>query len=459
MTLPQDPIKWASDQFNKDGRNRVIDTYEEYLDGKQPVAFATPKFKSAFGGLYESFSYNRMESVVEAHVDRLQVTNIGGRDKQLVEIAQQNWDANNMDQRENESTTDALAYGDGFVSVEMHPTENRPVYWVNDPRLIRVHFDDRVPGRIEMAVKRWREPDGYGYMNVYYEDRIEKFVTRNKVSDGTEIQPQAWTAKEDDDVVHLPVTDTVPVFHLPNKARTNTYGRSELKQLVPLQDALNYVLMTGMVAAEFAAFTQKVVMGVDEPDDDMKARLKEFSLGVDKILALYGDNASIGEFSPTNIQAYIELAEWWDTTISRVSRVPVHYLRSANAPESGEAKRLQEQPFTSKIVDQQRALGWGYGEISRYGLRLMGHQNIKAGDISVNWESASPHTEEDRWRLIDVRLAAGVPFRMAMQLGGIDEADIKKMMTEREMERRQAQRFFDAGMVDMRAESDVEETA
>lgn len=449
MTLPSDPIVWASDQFNKDGRNKVIDTYEEYLDGKQPVAFATPKFRTAFAGLYESFSYNRMESVVEAHVDRLQVTNIGGRDDALVELAQNFWDANNMDQRENESTTDALAYGDGFVSVEMHPTENRPVYWVNDPRLIRVHFDDQVPGRIEMAVKRWIEPDGYGYLNVYYEDRIEKFVTRNKVQLGSDINANAWTVKEGDDVIKLPVTDTVPVFHLPNKARTNTYGRSELKQLIPLQDALNYVLMTGMVAAEFAAFTQKVIMGMNEPDDDMKENLKQFSLGVDKVLSLYGDGVSIGEFSPTNIQAYIDLAEWWDTTISRVSRVPVHYLRSANAPESGEAKRLQEQPFTSKITDQQRGFGWGYGEINRYGLRLMGHQNVKPGDIWVNWESAAPHSEEDRWRLIDMRLAAGVPFRMAMQLGGIDEADIEKMMEEREIERQQAQRYFNAGMVDV----------
>lgn len=456
MTLPTDAVKWASDQFNKDGRNEVIDVYEKYLDGQQPVAFATHKFRTAFAGLYDSFAYNRMQSVVESHADRLQITTIDANGDGVAAKAQQFWDANHMDVRENESTNDALSYGDGFISVEMHPTENRPVYWVNDPRLVRVHFDDQVPGRIDLAAKRWIEQDGYGYLNLYYEDRIKKYVTRNKVTLGSAMEPGAWTAKEDDEEIILPVSDTVPMFHLPNKARTNTYGKSELRQLIPLQDALNYVLMTGMVAAEFAAFTQKVIMGVDALDEDEKKLFNDFQLGVNKILTLYGDNARIGEFSPTNIQAYIDLAEWWDTTISRVSRVPVHYLRASNAPESGEAKRLNEQPFTSKIIDMQRQFGHVYGEVSRYGLRLTGMQNLDSGDVWVNWENAAPHSEEDRWRLVQLQQQAGVPFRASLKLAGFDEPEIEEMASEREMERLQAQRYFNAGMVDMRLESEEE---
>lgn len=446
MTLPDDPIKWATEAF-KDGRNDTYNTIERYLNGDQPIAFATKTFRNAFGSLFESFAYNRLSSVVEAHSDRLQITNIDGKDKGLVDLAQGFWDANQMDVRENESTNDSLSYGDGFISVELHPNGSQPVYWVNDPRLIRVHFDDQIPGRIDLAVKRWVEQDGYAYLNLYFEDHIEKFVTRNKVSNGAEPSASAWTAKEGDDYIDLPVTDTVPVFHLPNKARTNTYGKSELALLIPLQDALNYTLMTGMVATEFGAFTQKVLMGVRPEDDDEKKMMEEFQLGVSKILLVDSENAKIGEFSPNNLEAYMQLAEWWDTSISRVSRVPVHYLRGSDTAESGEAKRLQEQPFTSKIIDMQRQFGYGYGEVNRYGLRLMGHENVQPADIWVNWEDAAPHSEEDRWRLIDMRLAAGVPFRIAMRMGGFDQPEIDEMTLEREQERQQAQRWIDRGAV------------
>lgn len=451
MTLPTDAVAWAVKQYAEDGRNAKIDRLESYYQGHQPLVFSTETFRKAFGAIFDSFAYNRMESVISAHADRLQIDSFSSLSEELATHAQANWDANDMDVRENEATEDSLAYGGGFVIVEAHPTENRPVYWVNDPRLIRLHWDDVIPGKIDMATKLWLDDEKHGHLNVYYEDRIEKFVSGRKIS-GIDVKSIRWERKADEGIdgsVSLDITDTVPVFHLGNKARTGQYGRSELELLIPLQDALNYTLMTGMVAAEYGAFTQKVLMGVEPEDEKENQMLERFSLGVNKILTLYGDNAKIGEFTPTNVQAYIDLAEFWDTTVSRISRVPVHYLRATGSPQSGESKRLDELPFTTKIIDQQRQLGHGYAEITRYGLRLSGHPNIAPGEVTVNWMDASPMSDEDRWRIAQMKRSLGLPMNRVLQELGYDADDVTAIMAEYELERQQAQRFLDAGQINL----------
>lgn len=173
MTLPDDPAKWAMKAF-EDDRNFKIDRLEQYLNGDHPVAFATSKFRKTFGDVFRDFSYNRLDSVINAHADRLQVTGISSNDKTLAAAAQAQWDANQMDVRENEATGHALGLGDGFVIVEKHPVSGDVHYWMNDPRMIRVHYSDEVPGQIDLAVKRWIGEDKYARMNLYFADRVEK---------------------------------------------------------------------------------------------------------------------------------------------------------------------------------------------------------------------------------------------------------------------------------------------
>lgn len=450
MTLPTDPVVWANKAFN-DGRNEIIDKYQEYLEGKHPVAFATDKFRKTFGRTFDSFAYNRLESVVSAYTDGLQVSGLSSDDPGLAADAQMQWDDNRMDVRENESTTDALGYGDGFLVVEADPNVNGRVhYWVNDPRNIRVHYSDEVPGELDLAAKRWVAEDGYARLNLYYVDKVDKYISRNKAQGGiitSTANADIWNYLEDESFA-LTVTDTVPVFHLGNNARTNGYGTSEIKLLIPLQDAMNFVLMTSMVATEFAAFSQKVMMGVQPENAEEEAQMARFESGVDRIMMLFDENAKIGEFSAADLSKYIELAEFWDRTISAVSRVPMRWLKAGGAAESGEAKRMDEAPFTAKKEDRQRSFGYTYSEAVRYGLRLTG-KDVPPGAIRVNWVSAAPHSEADTWALVETKVRSGLPFMAALREAGYDTDQIGTIMKEYEMERVQAQRYLDRGAVDV----------
>src|SRR5699024_4007149 len=101
--------------------------------------------------------------------------------------------------------------------------------------------------------------------------RIEKYIVPQKASGGMMPDSRAWERlriEGEDQSFMLPVSDTVPVFHIANNARTNAYGKSEIKFLIALQNAINHVLMSGMVATEFAAFSQKVIMGVQPENEE-----------------------------------------------------------------------------------------------------------------------------------------------------------------------------------------------
>ena len=443
MTMTNEQaLEWAHKAFS-DGRNEQIDRYAAYIDGKHPIAFATDKFRKTFGNTFDSFAYNRMGSVIDAHSDRLQITGLSANETSLAQMAQEQWDANRMDVRENESTNDALSYGDGFIIVEADATRPNTVhYWVNDPRTIRVHYSDTVPGELDLAAKRWVGEDELPRLNIYFPDRVEKYVGRNKNS--MVQNADAWEYLEDESFTFA-VSDTVPVFHLGNQARTNQYGKSEIQLLIPLQDAVNFVLMSSMVATEFSAFAQKVIMGVQPETDEEKQQFAQFEAGMDRILMLFDENSKIGEFSASDLSKYIELAEFWDTTVSRVSRVPIHYLKSTGTGNaSGETFRMMEAPFTAKITDRQRSFGYVYSEVATYGQRLLG-RNIEPGAIRVNWQDAAPHSEFEMWELAEIKQRAGMPFRAVLREAGYEPEQLEAILEEWEMERLQAQRWLDRG--------------
>lgn len=448
MPLPPDPLKWAVTAF-KDGRNDDYARYQQYLDGIQPLAFATEKFRSAFGRIFDAFAYNRCDAVVGAHADRLQIAGFGADDGDLAQTAQVQWDANRMDVREGHIETDAFGLGQSYLLVEKHPITGKVHYWVQNPANIRMHWSDDAPDALDLAVKTWQTDDGHQRINLYYADKIQKYISANRAPSGMPASPAAFTRYDRDGEpweFTLNVTDTVPVFAFANNGRTNSYGVSELRHVLPLQDALNKTVMDTLVAMEFAAYPQRVVTGLqDAPDDDTKGSITRFEAGISRILTLYG-GANIAEFSAANIGQYIAIAEFFDLAIARVTKTPVHHLTMVGDFPSGAALRIAEAPFTKKLVDRQRERGSVFSSAVSYGLRLDAI-DVAPGALRINWEPAAPVSEEDVWDLIASKVSAGMPFVAALREAGYDKAQIRVIAKEANTQIRQAERLFDAGMI------------
>lgn len=451
MTLPADPVKWAVTAF-KDGRTPIYDRYDAYLAGDQPIVFASKKFRSAFGPLFLAFSYNRCSTVVDAHADRMRVSGFGADDAELAKRAQEIWDENRMDVREGHIYSDQFALGDAYVIAEMHPTQARVQYWVQSPRSVRVHWDGETPDALDLGTKVWFDDDEHCRLNLYFRDRVEKYISINRAPSGVPTSPNAFTRFGEDDSWRfaLNVPDTVPIFHIANNGRTNSYGVSELRPVLPLQDALNKTLMDKLVAMEFAAFPQRVLIGVDPPisDEDEaqhKEMLKRFEGGIDRVWAMSQGN--IAEFSAANLAQYLAVAEFWEKSICRVTKVPVHYLdMTGGGFVSGRALQLAEGPFGTKIEDRQKGDGSVLAAMSEYGMRLEGKE-VKPGTIRVNWHSAFPRSEEDDLDLALQKQVLGLPFETILQQMGYDPDQIKKIKDLKKQAADEARAAFDRGDV------------
>lgn len=429
-------LAWALTQFN-DGRNVSYQRYEDYLAGKQPLAFATERFESAFGKLFRAFAYNRCPAVVDAHADRLQVAGFGADNAKLSQEAQDLWDDNLMDVREGHVYADQFGDGDAYVLVDVNPESGKVQYWTQNPKLIRVHWDDETPNTIDLAAKAWTTDDRRTRVNLYWSDRIEKYVSRNTNEAGMPKSPidyDPYEVEGEQWPVMLPVPDTVPVFHFANNGRTNQYGASELQSILPLQDAMNKAFMDMFVAMEMAAFPQRVLIGVDEPTTEEGRKLVEaFEGGLDRIFGIGNENAKVAEFSAVDIAQYLKVIETVDKTISRVSRVPVHYLEMSGDFPSGRAMRLSETPFTKKMLDRQRANGAVWAELQRYGLRCRGLQ-VEPGSIRTNWETVDASSAEDTWDLIRLKIDAGMALPSALREAGYEPKQIAAIELERASE-------------------------
>lgn len=225
--------------------NRHYSKYERYYSGVHELSFATDKFVNAFGSQFREFAMNLCPAVCDAVKDKLKITGFavehpGGNasvneranaTEDTVSYIARIWDANRMGLRSGEIHKEALKNGDAYVIV--WPDANgRPAIFPNSAANIAVSYDEEMPGRIESAAKFWRTADKRTRLNLYFADRVEKYITA-KESEGTlpeasEFVPFAQSSSfslsptHDADTAEGSVLDNpfgvVPIFHFANNA-------------------------------------------------------------------------------------------------------------------------------------------------------------------------------------------------------------------------------------------------
>lgn len=435
LAYPEAALSWAVDAFSDSLLYERYHRYDAYYHGQHDLRFASPKFETAFGSLFRDFSYNRCSAVVDAHSDRLFVESfeIDGGSEDVQSLVDEVWKSNRMEKRQDEIYTESLATGDGYVMVWPDVETGQPVLWPQRSRDIRVIYSEERPGQIMAAAKAWRMRTGHARLNVYVSDRIDRWVSDAPLKPGAGLTVKRMIPYTDDVAGPIVLNPwlRVPIFAFANNARTGELGNSELRDIIPLQNALNKSLIDLMVTQEFAAFSQKVVIGIEANPDPYTssnpdagaandATLRKFSLGVDRILAIADPAAKIAEFSAAALQQFVDVAEAWDARISRVSKVPVHYLTLTSNFPSGRALRTAEAPFVAKLEDRQRSFGGAWTAAMNLALAIAGVDEIEPEPV---WRSAAPMAEEDSWDIITQMIAAGVPLPVAVkkELGWDDD--------------------------------------
>ena len=461
------PIELADLQWAVGALGERLDSYSKarkYYVGDHDLGFATAKFQSAFGNLFKQLAYNRCAPVVDSVTNRLRVTGFsvsGPIDVGALTIPDANdpasevysqqamalWRLGEMHLREGElyaeSATTGDAYGVVYWDAPAPLGTGLPRIWPNKAETVRVRYDDE--GRKTLAVKGWLITSGPDKnkrrLTFYTPTTIERYISTGTAESEFPKELEQYTLVREVNALGQQVINPVvhnlgrvPVVHYPNNApMLGDYGISELRDVMPLQDALNKALADMLVAMEYNAFQQRWITGIDEPELDENGRRRlPFKTGPGEIWFSTDKEAKFGSFDTSNLEQYLKVQDQLDLDIARVSAIPVHWLVMTGTPPSGESLKTADAPFSAKLRDRQRSHGSGHAEAMSLKFQLLGVKEPLL--ITPEWESAEPRSEREQAEIGQMMANAGIPLDIVARVMGLP-ADEVQLIAERELER------------------------
>ena len=359
-----------------------LQKYRDYYDGEQKMVFGTKKFLDEFGPAFPQFRDNWCAPVIEAVADKLYADGLrlGTTDEEMranAGTAHQIWNVfreNDFDEQQAELYEGALVEGRSYVIVwpDNDPNTDLEVRldW-NRADLIRVRYADDDPRKIIWAMKRWLTPGGETYITVYTPSAIYKYVETARdytqdVRTGMEAQAPLNSPtlsfsprRVEDENWPLPNPyGVVPVVEFANKRG------SELHDVIPLQDGINYMMLQALSAIGFLGYPQRGFhTGVNEPVggwSNAPGRVWQVKPDIDPEGNLhYGKEFEFSAGSIDGIRSFIELAL---QHIALQTKTPVRaFFQSdrggrGDAP-SGESMLIEDQPSIDKAEDRMRRFG------------------------------------------------------------------------------------------------------
>lgn len=453
----EEAIKWAKAALTGDRVDKYR-TARKYYDGDQDLVFATAKFSNTFGSLFSTFVYNRCGAVVDAIADRLQLLGFDplaesdGEATTLKEEIERVFRLNRLDKRQNDQIQESLKCGDAYAIVWLDGLgpdgQPYPTIAIQMADTVAIRYNEDT-GAKRYAVKAWKRGDSFWRINVYAPEAVYKYVTNGKKDDfpafSALIPYDAFDANGAAEPWPLPnPTLIVPVFHFNNNAPEGEYGRSELRDVIPLQDALNKACMDLMVAMEYGAFPQRWATGLQlgMPDPITGKIASPFKPGAGEVWTA-PQGAGFGTFEVANLTQFTEVQDAFDNKIANVARVPGHWFKMTGDFPSGESLKTAEAPFVAKLEDRQTGYGNAWEDVAQYCFLLTGREGIA---VNATWKAAELRSDTDKLQEGVLKLALGWSEQQIQRDFGLDQATIDRMQAEKLEKVQAAQAAFDSGL-------------
>jgi len=413
--------------------------YRQYYEGDQPTLLTQRMRQYLELAANTTFCDNYCGIVADALAERLNVTGFEVDDEGASKLIAQWWRANRMDAQQGDVHTSAVRDGDTYLLVSWDNEKVQPTFThclaYDGVAGMHVKYSDG-GDQVLWAAKRWMIETGEGAgkrrrVNVYYPDRIEKWVMQRDVDDG---RPQPWK-DEGDTAWPLPWTGRdgqplgVPVFHFKNKAVGSQYGLSELAAVIPLQDALNKAIIDYVAAADTTAFQM------------LFANFDASGLTVAPGHILWGDAESdrMDVIPASNMGGMSAIVCDFVTQIAGVSRTPQYYFQGIGTPPSGESLKSEESGLVAKAQSRQVTFGNAWEDVVRYGLKLeatFGREspNLECA-IDTQWADVQTRNELILLQTLQIKQALGVPKEKLWAEMGYSQDEIDDMVEKADAER------------------------
>jgi hypothetical protein len=400
---------------------------ERYYAGRHDLAFATEKFENTFGKLFREFALNLCPVICDAVRDKLKVKGFSldeadGASNDAAETAARIWRRNRMRTRAGEVHKEALKCGDAYMIV--WPDDAGRAQMIPNRAGAVVTSSDESENSITRAAKTWRTPDKYVRVNLFFPDRVERYVSRKPVESGFADAADMKLLDGADGVVANPF-GSVPVFRFANNADLAGVSRSELEDAIPVQDGLNKSVLDMLVAMEYSAFRQRWAAGIEYDIGPGGAVIAPFKPGIDQLWLASNPDARFGDFDAARLEEFLKVKDSFRIDMASVTGTPLHYFLQNNAGlPSGEALKKSETRFIAKVRERQENFGQVWADAMSFAIRI---ETGSQPGLLTEWEDPSPLLEREFLENILLKRRIGLPVEQALIEAGYGRADVEAM--------------------------------
>jgi hypothetical protein len=389
-----------------------------------------------------AFHFNFAKTPVDAVTERLQLAAVTSADQAVDKTLQDIWLRNKLALQSRQWIRRVSEYGDAYVLVWPSPDDEGQVdIFYNSPHCTRVFYDEENPLRKSFAIKRWNSGDKQVRVDVFYRDRIEKWITKPGAK-GT--KPGDWMEFTDQEGDAWPYDNPygeIPVFHFRND---QPYGCPEHKGFYGPQDAIHKLILSHMAGVDYQAFPQRYALTNPDTDTSEAADLDEdtFSIADTGTGATHppaGEAGSqfvadpgslwfmrgvtgVGQFQTADHHNFTDPMLVYLRMGAEITNTPLHRVDPTGDHPSGESLRTAEAPFIHKIEDRQLSYGDEAREMFTFALRVAGHANPS---VTVRWTPAQTVNDQEGWQTVQTKLTAGVPVEQAFLEAGYSDEQVE----------------------------------
>jgi len=430
-------MQWIQQQA--EDRRDDYDLTRRYYNGDHDTAI-TDRLKKFLPPRLQ-FRDNYCNVVVDSLAERLKVIGFDTEDEVFGEWSWDMWKQNRMDYTQVVVHTEAVMVGDSYLLCDWDAENGRPRWTHQMPEMIIPHYSETTR-QIDWVSKKWIQYPHIGddpetRLNLYYPDRVEKYVARGGV----------WTMYQDDadDEWPVPWVDGsgaplgIPIIHFRNRPMGGDFGQSEILNVIPMQDLLNKSLIDLTMILDTLAFPQRYTVNVNHG----ASRLDIMPGSVAEFHSEY-DGGQVGQWNAASVEGPLKAIESIVQHIAGTTRTPQHLFQIMGGVPSGEALKTAESGLINKA--QQRMVNFGN---SWEDCLMMAHRiqsvfgsGVVADEsevtVDTTWDDPETRNEQSHMEVLKAKAELGVSKHQLFREMGYTQDQIDQMdvdgMTERQNE-------------------------
>lgn len=492
---PRLPTYIITDQLN---RAQQVLMYRRYAVGDHD-AFMSNEMRELLGVTsvaFSPFAINYQDIVIQTMVDRciLQSMEAPGNDR-ATQWANDVYEYTRMDALQGDLHEATIRDGDAGIMVDWDEDNQQVKYTLQEAYdgtqgMIFIYRSKSVPV-MDCAIKIWQifldlSLNVLSRVNIYYPDHVEKYFAINqaplKAWQGGDISvPQYDPTKQRTSalnssrvikrgsgqsrdymsasaisdgyrstVIHFEPEEPIqyytmrdgspmgiPVIHFRNRGRQN-YGYSEIKNSIPPQNALNRLMYSMVINAEYNGFNLLVTRGFNPPQSLRPGTIIKISADTPMTKDQVADATRI---EAGNMSPFIDTANWFANEIGKITRTPSPEFMAENGRVSGEALKQLEIGLIGKSNRFMVKAGNAWEDVFMMANRMQqayGNKQPPAVDaFKANWRS--PEIRDDLQTIQGAMLMRPVvgdaqTLRNVAPIYDLDEQAILAILDEKKQE-------------------------